>query len=223
MTAPTQTNAKVIGLFETPLVVSELPDAAALNIELKRLILAKRDSDPGIRVSNVGGWHSETDLLTWTGEAGRRVVAHMIDLCWQHSVDTSVKDGAPPGFHWATDAWANVSGPGAINHFHYHTGAYWSAVYYVDDGYDGGDGKGLGGELVLRDPRLPGIKMHAPAVRFKLANGKPHQGERNIRPRAGHMLMFPSWLEHGVAPYAGEGLRISIAINATVRPGVVSG
>ena len=223
MSAGGKDAGRVVGLFETPLIVSELPDAAALNAELKRLILEKRAADPGIRVSNVGGWHSEPDLERWSGEAGRRIIAHMIDLCWAHTVDTKAGPDGVPTFHWQTEAWANVSGPGAINHFHYHTGAYWSAVYYVDDGYGDGDGAGLGGELVLRDPRLPGIKMHAPTVRFRRANGKPHQGERNVRPKAGHMLMFPSWLEHGVAPYAGDGLRISIAINASVRPGVVSG
>jgi Putative 2OG-Fe(II) oxygenase len=34
-------------------------------------------------------------------------------------------------------------------------------------------------------------------------------------PTAGHLLLFPSWLEHRVERFAGAGDRISIAFNAT--------
>jgi hypothetical protein len=34
-------------------------------------------------------------------------------------------------------------------------------------------------------------------------------------PGAGHLLMFPSWLEHRVEKFEGEGERISIAFNAS--------
>ena len=36
-----------------------------------------------------------------------------------------------------------------------------------------------------------------------------------IRPRAGLLVLFPSWLSHGVRPYAGTDVRISIALNLT--------
>jgi hypothetical protein len=32
-------------------------------------------------------------------------------------------------------------------------------------------------------------------------------------PVPGDMLLFPSWLEHSVAPFEGEGERICIAFN----------
>jgi len=34
-----------------------------------------------------------------------------------------------------------------------------------------------------------------------------------ISPRAGTMVLFPSWVSHAVRPYLGNGIRISIAIN----------
>ena len=37
-----------------------------------------------------------------------------------------------------------------------------------------------------------------------------------IQPRTGTMLVFPSWLSHGVRPYRGNATRISIAINMSV-------
>ena len=35
-------------------------------------------------------------------------------------------------------------------------------------------------------------------------------------PRAGRMVMFPSWVFHQVRPYLGTAERISIAFNLTV-------
>ena len=40
-------------------------------------------------------------------------------------------------FTWVPEMWANVSGKGAANQFHFHPGSFWSAVAYVDDGYNG--------------------------------------------------------------------------------------
>jgi hypothetical protein len=34
-------------------------------------------------------------------------------------------------------------------------------------------------------------------------------------PATGHLLLFPSWLEHRVERFEGAGERISIAFNAT--------
>ncbi|MDP7462577.1 MAG: putative 2OG-Fe(II) oxygenase, partial [Alphaproteobacteria bacterium] len=37
-----------------------------------------------------------------------------------------------------------------------------------------------------------------------------------IPPKAGRILMFPSWLSHAVRPYTGTRQRISIAFNLSV-------
>ena len=35
---------------------------------------------------------------------------------------------------WICNMWANINRSGHANEFHSHPGAYWSCVYYVDDG-----------------------------------------------------------------------------------------
>lgn len=37
-----------------------------------------------------------------------------------------------------------------------------------------------------------------------------------MQPKAGRLVMFPSWLLHQVRPYRGSRERISIAFNLTV-------
>ena len=87
---------------------------------------------------------------------------------------------------------------------HIHGGTYWSAVYYVRAG------EGEGGQLVLHDPRMPALRMHAPGLRFKDAGPDVRT---TIEPKSGLMVLFPAWLLHSVEPWQGDGHRISVAMN----------
>lgn len=195
---------KRLNLFPTPLIIDELDDCDELNIELEQLILDRMAADSGIKRSNVGGWHSTTDLLKWGGPAAKRVADHALALA---TANTKTARGAE--LRWRIAAWANVNGPGAGNAPHIHGGNYWSAVYYVKAG------EGEGGRLRLHDPRLPGLRMHSPVLRF--TNAGPEVSYR-IRPKAGKMLLFPAWLSHSVEAWESDDNRISIAMNIRRAP-----
>ena len=203
-------------LFDTPVIVDQMPDAEALNAELKRLILERREADKGMGRSNVGGWHSDTQMLRWGGEPALDLVKRVIAAADAFTVD--IKAEGKARFRWLPEMWANVSQPGASNQFHTHPGAFWSAVYYVDDGYGGSEDASLGGELILLDPRMPMIRMAAPDLRIRRPGQRPEDQEKWFRPKSGMIVIFPAWLSHAVRPYNGTALRISIAINLTAAP-----
>lgn len=206
------------GLFETIVLIDRMPNAAEINRQLREVILARREADPGgVEISNVGGWHSDTNMLRWGGEAAQRLLERIIAAADQYSVDIKAEPGKPR-HRWFPEMWANVSGPGASNQFHRHPGAYWSAVYYVEDGYGGSPDRALGGELVLEDPRMPMVRMTAPDLRIRRPGGKPDHHETWMRPESGRIVMFPAWLSHSVRVYKGSGLRISIAVNLSAVP-----
>lgn len=196
----------VEALFATPVIVAYPANAAALNEALEAAIDARRRVDPGIARTNIGGWHSRTDLFDWAGEAGNTIARHVIELADAHTIDTAAAPGVRRG--WTVDAWANVITGAGAHSSHIHPGAFWSAVYYVRA--DPGDG----GELVLVDPRGAAPQMHAPELRLRGGNG-----ERQVEApaEAGKLVIFPSWLEHSVRPYSGGGTRISIALNLAAR------
>jgi uncharacterized protein (TIGR02466 family) len=199
------TDTKTLLMFSTPVIVGQVDDAETINSELQELIAKRREVDEGVVRSNAGGWHSKPDFSRWSGEAGRKLLFHILTLARDHTA----KAGDGPAPDWSAEAWANVSGPGAINKPHVHGGAFWSAVYYVRAP------ESTSGQLVLHDPRMPGLRMYAPLLRFK--NAGPEQVAR-IQPRSGMAVMFPSWLLHSVEPWEGEGDRISIAFNIFARP-----
>lgn len=193
--------------FWTPVIVADMPDHARIAPELEATILARYEEAPGLPAD--GGWQSDLKLLEWGGPAALAVRDAAIELAEMHTADTREgREGEKRG--WASMAWANICGDGTYNRPHVHGDAYWTAVYYVR--VDPGEG----GELVLHDPRLPALEMHAPRLRFRPNGG---EGAINTAPEAGMLLLFPGWLSHSIAPYSGGGLRISMAMNLAARFG----
>ena len=208
----TDIEASVRSYFATPVAVVRLPDADGLNAALRETVLAKERDTAGVQHSNLGGWQSSWDFTEWGGEAGRAVGDAAIALADKL---TSDRAGKPVSVRWKMNAWANINRAGHGNEFHTHPGAYWSASYYVDDGGIADD-PSLGGAFEIQDPRGVAPAMYAPLLAFAGPGGQSVGASELIRPEAGTLVMFPSWLSHGVRPYAGSALRISIAMNLGV-------
>ncbi len=104
-------------------------------------------------------------------------------------------------------AWMNANPPGGFNAPHTHPGAHWSGVYYVSQPTVE---TGTSGMIEFLDPRtdLPNWRiLKSPAFRAK----------KKIRPAAGEIVIFPSYLMHWVYPNETDEERVSIAFNATFR------
>jgi uncharacterized protein (TIGR02466 family) len=203
---------EVRGLFASPVLAEVWPGARLHNTALRSAIAARQAATPGVAKSNVLGWQSDIDMLRWGGEAARALADHVLARCDEISVDLRGERLAK----WYPEMWANVSAARASNQTHAHPGSFWSAVYYVDDGYAGSADKALGGELTFLDPRFPMVRLRTPDLRATGADGTSEHHEVWFRPRSGMLVMFPSWLQHAVRPYQGQGRRISIAINVSL-------
>jgi uncharacterized protein (TIGR02466 family) len=208
--------AEVRRFFSTPVIVDQVPDADELQT-LRQAIEAERARDPGgMQVSNIGGWHSNTQMMEWGGEAARALARKAMAMA--DAVTTDVASPGQPRHRWHPEMWANISASGSANQYHFHPGSFWSAVAYVDDGYQGSEDPALGGELLLLDPRMPMIRMTAPDLRMTDGDGKLQPNEIAVRPGTGLLLLFPSWLQHAVRPFHGTGTRVSVAINLVAVP-----
>ncbi|SFO40133.1 TIGR02466 family protein [Sphingomonas sp. OK281] len=205
--------AAQIGLYETPILHGRLADAAALTAALRTAILDRYAAAPSLARSNVGGWHSATDMLDWGGPAA----AALADTAVKMAKRASHFDGRDAAtVEWTVKMWANLSPPGALNMSHAHPGVLWAAVYYVDMGVPPAEGE-AGGELFFEDPRFPVPFMRLPGFRLVGIDGQPQPVERRLPTEAGDLILFPAWLRHGVRPHLGTGDRISIAMNIDVK------
>lgn len=198
-----------LDLFSTPILKASPPKADALNAALLEAISTHREANPGLDRSNIGGWHSDTDMALWGGEPAQRLANFAVSEVSAHMVD--IARAGKRKFNWSIEMWANVNKPGDANQMHCHPAAYWSGVYYPDPG--GADIEGNGGELLLEDPRYPMAYMTVPDLVLRDAAGEPMHSQIAIRPVAGRIVLFPSWLRHSVRPHEGDRDRVSIAIN----------
>ena len=210
----------VSSLFSTPVVTFDVPDAATLNAELRSVILQREKTNASTHHSNQGGWQSTWDMDRWGGAPAIKLLAIGRNLANRMTTDrdgTAGKGPHPEHFAvtWIANMWANVNRSGHGNEFHSHPGAFWSGVYYVDDGGIDAD-PSLGGELEFMDPRGPLPAMNAPHLGYAMPGGLTGGATERIRPKAGRLVMFPSWMIHQVRPYHGAAERISIAFNLSL-------
>ena len=66
---------ELVPLFATPLVIVDVPDAATLNAELRRVIEQREKSHPTTQHSNQGGWQSSWDMDRWGGAPAIKLLA----------------------------------------------------------------------------------------------------------------------------------------------------
>ncbi len=186
-------------MFATTVLKCRLPDHARLNAGLLETINGLRAATEGRTRSNVIGWQSgnlDFDVP---------VVAELASLILERAREYGLAHSWSFPSHMQLimrELWANVSGKHAQNSVHNHPNSLLSGVYYVQAETESGD-------LSLIDPRKQAWVM------------QPDFSERNqmnspiqfMSPEAGTLIIFPSWLEHGVNQNLTDVDRISIAFN----------
>jgi len=201
--------AQQLGLFETPVVYSELSNAEQLMNDLGAAIREQQRVSPGINRSNLGGWHSDTNMLDWGGPAADQLSRSAISLAKRMS---HFLGGTADDLDWSVRMWANVTSEEGLNQLHAHPGNLWAAVLYLDMGCNENN-EDVGGKFYLEDPRFPMCAMRETALRMIGINGQPQQYEVDFNLARGNLIVFPAWLRHGVRRYTGTRERISIAMN----------
>ena len=207
--------AQPVALFETPVAYATVTQAEDLSRDLLAAIELRRSQTPGIKRSNEGGWHSDTEMLQWGGAAAQKLADTAIGVAkkMSHFEGAGVED-----FDWQASMWANVTEAGGLNSLHAHPGNLWAAVYYLDLGRQAEGEQDSGGNFYLEDPRFPLAAMHNPGFRLLDGQGRPQQVQTQLKLSEGNMIVFPAWLRHGVQVYRGDKQRISIAINIDAKP-----
>lgn len=207
--------AQPVALFETPVAYATVTQAEDLSRDLLAAIELRRSQTPGIKRSNEGGWHSDTEMLQWGGAAAQKLADTAISVAkkMSHFEGAGVED-----FDWQANMWANVTEAGGLNSLHAHPGNLWAAVYYLDLGRQADGEPDSGGNFYLEDPRFPLAAMHNPGFRLLDGQGRPQQVQTQLKLSEGNMIVFPAWLRHGVQVYRGGKQRISIAINIDAKP-----
>ena len=190
---PSQIEATENHYFPTQVFSYQLDDqmAQAANTHLLESIYAERTRDAaGIQRSNfraLGGWHSHNNLHM--EEAYKPLVELIGAVC----VSINQKNGYHMGYRLKIGTmWSVINPPGSSNRAHIHPGCLWSGVYYVQTPENGGN-------IEFLDPRTQNL-ISPPRFQPNKKRPKACWSKVNFTPKAGKLLIFPSWLYHSVAP-----------------------
>jgi uncharacterized protein (TIGR02466 family) len=114
-----------------------------------------------------------------------------------------------PGWHPVLSSFFGTLGRRWSQHAaHRHENSEISGVYHVEAA------EGSAG-LILHSPLEP-LMMASRHDLFK-ATSRWTESERVLSPRAGQLILFPSWLEHAVAVQQVDGERLAISVNIVLK------
>ncbi len=198
-------NGQIENVFPTPIFWYVLKDCDRMNADLRDLVLEKESVLASSTKSNMGGWQSPAEFFRWPSAAVatlERYVRHALDVA-------TVRATAPKCLRANFDlyGWAAVNRRGHYNTVHVHPMATWSGVYYVDPGDETVEGSN-DGYLEFAHPVAASTMTFFPTAL---------PSARLVRPQAGLIILFPSYLLHSVRMYQGKRPRISVPFNAHLK------
>ncbi len=188
--------------FPTPIWHFDIPNYEPLNQQLLQATYAERQRDnQGVNWSNALGWHSKNDLHLHPEFQAIAKIA----------ITKALESGQEIGFDLTrftmivTNCWAVINPKFASNFVHNHPNSVLSGVYYLKAPENSGG-------IFFRDPRdvahmfMPSLAELTPwtiqKITYKATEGK--------------MIIFPSWLNHGVEPNLSEEERVCISFNISM-------
>lgn len=207
-------------LFPIPVSVYNYgQDNHDLNINLVKDILQEKTIDSkGDPHSNMGGWHSKTDLET--KYSSFKILADLInraskDYCDAHGYINTIK---------CYDLWANINNKGDLNFNHHHGTTALAGVYYPVESIENNNlsfnytdknpikpgtwNNKDGGSLVFQDPSY-GKKVHLIQKTPTAFNVDFY----HLYPTSSVLVLFPTYLLHMVLPFQEDKTRISISFS----------
>ena len=181
-----------------------VPGHEALNQTLLQLADDERSRDSaGIgRRSSVLGWHSNDKLHRRPEMQDFLAILHdnIAEVGRAYRIDTK-----QVGLELAT-CWIIVNGKFASGALHCHPNAFLSGVYYISATENCGD-------IFFQDPRHAALMGACPVTEHAPWTVR----QISYRPAPGGMLIFPSWLSHGVEPNLSDAPRVSLSFNFRLK------
>jgi len=192
-------NSEIHLAFSTPIWTSIIPNYEEINNRMYNYIKFLKSKNPeGIAKSNLLGWHSsyfdleKDDPRYFVNSITGSLNVVFKDMGW------NLKDQETK----ITSMWSIINKKNASNERHIHSNNYISAAYYVKAPNNCGD-------IVFHDPRSEATFRHPKISKLNRLNSNVFM----IEPKAGLLVLFPSYLYHSVDLNKTDEERIVISFN----------
>jgi uncharacterized protein (TIGR02466 family) len=194
---------EVFRLFSTPVFKTEA-DQSLCDKTLKEILKLKKE---GLGYDNKVNWFSEDNLHKM---AEFNEITEFINHCLNNVLDfITLKRNKV----YITCMWANVNKVGYMHPSHSHANSLFSGIIYLQSPPGSGS-------TYFCDPRPAAttfnFEVEDPVAEWYNVNNWAYP------PKVGNVLIFPSWLQHGVdhSEIASDEERVTLAFNAFISADV---
>jgi len=198
---------RIISVFPTTLLQRRLEGMEEANRQLEALVMEIAASEPNSTTGTTteGGFQTKEDLFQRDNPGIAALKPHIFSAVQEYAAHSLRQEltRPPQKIDFVLWGWAVIYRAGHTQGLHVHPSANVSGVYYVS-----------APQAALEPGDAGKISFYDPRARATMAQ-LPYQATRHrVAPVPGDMYLFPSWLEHSVSAFQGEGARICIAFNA---------
>lgn len=217
MSKPTLDKNGFLQLWPTQFLQREIPNADEANQLLLQLILQQEQqhqnaqSEQGIKNQDMTSDYLSANLF----EIDNPVI-DWLKACINKSVsDYLLEQGINYDVEWGLQGWANINRRGDYHNMHNHPHSYLSGTYYVQmpqsNAIDSIARADLNpGAISFFDPR-------SQANMLSIRNDAQIDPEHRVLPKAGMIILWPSFLHHLVHPNLSDQMRVSISFNIVLK------
>jgi uncharacterized protein (TIGR02466 family) len=181
---------ELLKLFSTPIWIDHLDINPLIITSIKDIQI---NSD-GVFNSNAGGWQSKDFYLKHISDK----ILHSLITDIQNKINIISKQINPELKMEIDICWININKKGDYNYDHYHPQSALSGVIYIQ----------TTDESNIRF-ETDSLMKHYP---FDI-DSELFPSSVEIFPKVGRLIIFPSWLKHGVKQNTSNIERISISFN----------
>ncbi|MFO1248720.1 MAG: TIGR02466 family protein [Alphaproteobacteria bacterium] len=198
---------RLLNVFPTTILQRHLDGMEEVNRQISALVsrIAATEPNATMGTTTEGGFQTKEDLFQRDDPGINALKPHILKAVQEYSGHVLRQEllRPPSKLDFILWGWAVSYRAGHTQGLHVHPGANVSGVYYVSappSTLEPGDF----GKISFYDPRPRATMIQL-----------PNQVNRHrVAPTPGDMYLFPSWLEHSVSAFQGEGERLCIAFNA---------
>jgi uncharacterized protein (TIGR02466 family) len=197
---------RFISVFPTTIMHRHLDGMEDANRQLVALVAQIAATEPNATAGTTteGGFQTKEDLFQRDNPGIAALKPHILSAMQEYAARAIRQEltQQPQKLDFILWGWAVSYKAGHTQGLHVHPSANVSGVYYVTAppaALEPGDA----GKISFYDPRPRATMIQLPfqATRHRVA------------PTPGDLYLFPSWLEHSVSAFQGEGTRLCIAFN----------
>lgn len=194
-------NNGMAALFASPVFMSEIVDTRILDNAVNAILKLKEQGDG---VQRYGSWVTRDDLQTL--EEFQELKELLLEEAGKVLDTLTIKRDS----HYITCMWANVAPVGSAHMNHIHSNSMYSGVIYLQQPEGSAP-------TIFSDPRPAAGLIHPD---YENPNPALLGARWSTLGKRGELLIFPSWLPHGVDPVPATDSkeeRISLSFNIMIK------